>query len=310
MQKQPAVLSALAGLILGTIMFSVKELVVQKVQDKSFFPINSLFSILSLDVDQAAEISSNEVFDVDQGVIEEVISKTDGKLEPGELPSAVDGEEYDCDLCSQDWLFIIATGRSGSTTVLEMMNSLPNVYLSGEHRAIRQLANLPGLTLKINAKYSLTKRKKCLAQQYIREVIGSSEMSSDWILTGFKDIHFDNQRYLDLITELFPCGKFIVNYRNDIVAQQGKYFHRYQTLKEIRKENELLRQWAIRMQDQARLIVLEEFSVERFNDIIRWLGFTDCEYLGLSSANSGGFGDDSNIPMKGACLYKDGAEKS
>ena len=40
-----------------------------------------------------------------------------------------------CNLCEDHrWLFILATGRSGSTSLLEAMNSLPRVRLSGENQ--------------------------------------------------------------------------------------------------------------------------------------------------------------------------------
>jgi len=38
-----------------------------------------------------------------------------------------------CAPCNRRFLFIISTGRSGSTTLLEMMNMLPNVRISGEN---------------------------------------------------------------------------------------------------------------------------------------------------------------------------------
>jgi hypothetical protein len=31
------------------------------------------------------------------------------------------------------WLFILATGRSGSTTILSMLNQVPEISLSGEN---------------------------------------------------------------------------------------------------------------------------------------------------------------------------------
>ena len=38
-----------------------------------------------------------------------------------------------CTPCNQRYLFILATGRSGSTSLLKMFNQLPNVRLSGEN---------------------------------------------------------------------------------------------------------------------------------------------------------------------------------
>ena len=34
--------------------------------------------------------------------------------------------------CDQHWLIIISAGRSGSTTILDMLNAVPFVSLSGE----------------------------------------------------------------------------------------------------------------------------------------------------------------------------------
>ena len=43
-----------------------------------------------------------------------------------------------CDLCREPgaprWVFVIATGRSGSTTALAMLNGVPGFYLAGEDR--------------------------------------------------------------------------------------------------------------------------------------------------------------------------------
>ena len=39
-----------------------------------------------------------------------------------------------CDLCSDQWVFVLATGRSGSTSIWEALNSLPGVSLAGENQ--------------------------------------------------------------------------------------------------------------------------------------------------------------------------------
>jgi hypothetical protein len=33
-----------------------------------------------------------------------------------------------CDLCADQWLFIISTGRSGSTSLMTMLNLVPGMY--------------------------------------------------------------------------------------------------------------------------------------------------------------------------------------
>ena len=40
----------------------------------------------------------------------------------------------DCDLCADNWFFVLgAGGRTGTTTALAMFDSIPGVELSGEH---------------------------------------------------------------------------------------------------------------------------------------------------------------------------------
>lgn len=48
-------------------------------------------------------------------------------------PNAKCFNSPNCAPCNQRFLFIIATGRSGSTTLMKMLNQLPNVRLSGEN---------------------------------------------------------------------------------------------------------------------------------------------------------------------------------
>ena len=49
--------------------------------------------------------------------------------------SAAHAVAESCDLCDRRFVFVIATGRSGSTSVLETINSLPGVHLRGENGA-------------------------------------------------------------------------------------------------------------------------------------------------------------------------------
>lgn len=49
-----------------------------------------------------------------------------------------------CNPCTDyNWIFVIATGRSGSTSLINNLNAIPGVYIGGENRALRVLFNLP-----------------------------------------------------------------------------------------------------------------------------------------------------------------------
>ena len=45
-----------------------------------------------------------------------------------------------CDLCSHQWVFILSTGRAGSTSIMDALNRLPGVYISGENQASLEAA--------------------------------------------------------------------------------------------------------------------------------------------------------------------------
>jgi hypothetical protein len=47
--------------------------------------------------------------------------------------SPFDPQELECNLCEYHYTIILATGRSGSTTLMDMVNQLPNYDIGGEH---------------------------------------------------------------------------------------------------------------------------------------------------------------------------------
>ena len=61
------------------------------------------------------------------------------RTEPLELQLAQPGAET-CDLCAHEWVFILSTGRAGSTSIMEALNALPNVKISGENQASLEAA--------------------------------------------------------------------------------------------------------------------------------------------------------------------------
>jgi hypothetical protein len=42
----------------------------------------------------------------------------------------VGNSEPTCDLCAHDWLFVLSTGRAGSTSIMQAINNLPGVHVS------------------------------------------------------------------------------------------------------------------------------------------------------------------------------------
>ena len=46
-----------------------------------------------------------------------------------------------CDLCADHWVFVFATGRSGSTSIMEALNSLPGVRLASENQGSLEVSS-------------------------------------------------------------------------------------------------------------------------------------------------------------------------
>ena len=113
---------------------------------------------------------------------------------------AAHAEDEGCDLCSQKFLFVLsAGGRTGSTSILEGLNSLPGVSLSGENMGLLQ--DLRTEYDKTNAvknsqskaEYSLPdpqglqEHTLCRQQSTVVRLAGETIASGD-LIYGFKEL--------------------------------------------------------------------------------------------------------------------------
>jgi hypothetical protein len=164
-----------------------------------------------------------------------------------------------CQPCRQRFLFILATGRSASTTLLDMINHLPNVRLAGENNNELYIAsllekNLPiqgfaNLRSKVPARpagawfrHSIPEQSMACAIQKVLHVINPppeevqqqiiSNESSGITLDGYemsqivgaKMIRIQNGDWepleaAEFFKYNFPCAKYIVNTRLNFDSQ-------------------------------------------------------------------------------------------
>lgn len=151
-------------------------------------------------------------------------------------------------------MFVISTGRAGSTSILEGLNALPDVSLSGENFAMLNIAkDMVGRTDELTdiqqhnmassfevRATDLSHQTLCSMQQVFAKLANGSlaDKSSKQIL-GFKELvsipslskwtshsgkpvpHFSawNSDWLDFIDRLFPCSRIVFNMRRDSAAQ-------------------------------------------------------------------------------------------
>ena len=159
-----------------------------------------------------------------------------------------------CSLCAHKWLFVVATGRSGSTSILEGLNALPGVSLSGENYALLTNAQeISGKTMRLSqsggaafeaaADTGMVQDETQCAMQEVFAKIGGGDLRQRDGIFGFKELvslpslrkfingkrpteHFNSwaTSWLDYIDELFPCARIVFNIRRDVTAQARAIF--------------------------------------------------------------------------------------
>ena len=193
----------------------------------------------------------------------------------------------ECNLCQRQFIFIIAEGRSGSTTLLHMVNHLPDVELTGEHYGILKDVNeiFKKLTLQMPHSDNFdsfyhknlnVKRFKCWAQDLIWELadFGTSNQNTTTNMTirGFKEIRYADAEVFKFINDLFPCAKYIFNYRSNAEADKvtsKKMWDRNTSFFLVNTEETL------DLIDDSRkfIFTLEEYSeLEKWNALSKFLG--------------------------------------
>lgn len=218
-----------------------------------------------------------------------------------------------CDLCARSWVFIVSTGRSGSTSLLEALNSLPGVYLSGENRA----ALLPAMEMYIKAKAfanthgAANEHNKLSLNSVLcslQETFLALDPSDTADVRGFKELvvptsiaapviedkdhhaHFaaDRTDWLEFLETLFPCAKIVFNLRADVASQSDSAF--YGELKVPADELSHVNKQVMQMHEarggnRTFLMRLEDFSAAHFTKMAAWLGFPECHFTSLPHAN-------------------------
>lgn len=200
--------------------------------------------------------------------------------------------------CDDAWVFIFALGRSGSTTVLGMLNQVPFVNLSGEND------NLYGDLLHLFDKTLGLRHREHDAAAWWNDPQADrlQEDVCDWManlvrpgqIHGFKEIRYKDA---DKLIRLLPNAKYILNYRNDDQRAKERWF--------TQKANMTAEKHALfskfRAARHVRYLPLESFSVNAFNDLLRWLGIQGCHFIDVLHYNDKGLSTDARNVLRDNC---------
>jgi len=212
------------------------------------------------------------------------------------------------DGCERNWLFQVSTGRSGSTSLMTMLNDLPNVYIAGENdglfeslyalhkSSIRTESRAKGKNGVHNAWWHHpVERSKLerIVRTYVESAIGLKQ-NQNYAWVGFKEIRFRTDDELDYILSLFPCSKVIVNIRRDVVRQHESAFKRSSPISKLKSHNDMLLKWSTKHRNRVFTLALEDFNLDNFNRLAVWLDFPNCHFKQIAHANrNGGYGVDN-----------------
>ena len=227
-----------------------------------------------------------------------------------------------CQPCRDRFLIIVATGRSGSTTLMQMIDSLPNMRISGENlNALRSIrAFLADLTVSLKASNSNShfvawkhnpvpqQSFACLAQQAIKTINppllaeGKQFLLDDNDennIIGFKTIRFleglkpgQEGIVVKFVKDYFPCSRIVVNIRSDEAAQRKSSWYAFNEDARSKITNHtrgLQRVAELFGSQQAMVMDSSEWStnITKLNQLVDWLGFSrECHFRSLVKCNT------------------------
>jgi hypothetical protein len=197
-------------------------------------------------------------------------------------------------------VLICATGRSGSTTMQRIINTIPNSNICGEnfaainsllefYRRIKKSTtdNIPGHTTSFTYDYLIKKNiKPCwynsyninnMVQMIRMTIINMFKDSATTNLWGFKEIRYDsgNINYITDFKEIFPQTKVIIQIRENIKSQcKSGWFKGDKTAgKFLTETNKELINFALSNKEWCYLTSFEKmFDIPNLKNIFTFIG--------------------------------------
>lgn len=192
------------------------------------------------------------------------------------------------------YLFIVAYGRSGSTLLQGILNSIPGYDIHGENQAALHELFRYHATLDAARKRNTRPRELSTASSWygidrydaeravrdMRALVVRTlfRPRPDTRVVGFKEIrwmHRDWEDYLDFLTELFPGARFVINTRShESVARSKWWAEAKDPLAEIKAYEHRLDLMAERLGDACFRVHYDDYvdDVENLAPLYGWLG--------------------------------------
>eukprot|EP00440_Ansanella_granifera_P064255 gb/GFBE01069663.1/.p1 GENE.gb/GFBE01069663.1/~~gb/GFBE01069663.1/.p1 ORF type:complete len:300 (+),score=53.60 gb/GFBE01069663.1/:1-900(+) len=201
-------------------------------------------------------------------------------------------------------VFVVSSGRAGSTSIMHMLNLIPGYDIKGEN--LRMWGSIYKMYAELDSNYRNFESSKLYAWRRSAErnrtemlcglrtmVLAELSPSAGARVVGFKEHRwsFDQDlKDLETLMEVFPCAKVVLNYREDLEQQlisQSRAFGDFD-YHITDAANKALHKFASRHASRSFVLPLEQFSVERFNELLHFLGEDGhCRYITVVHDNDG-----------------------
>jgi len=246
-------------------------------------------------------------------------------------PEVVCKNTANCHPCARKWLFIIAQGRSGSTTMKNMINLLPGVRLNGEmgdvidkmldlYTYVYDHEDLERGSGKMEGPWGhnpYNSQLSCAAQKFIEAMnppVDKETKNKPSDIFGFKEIHVADLKGLKYLYTQFPCSRFVFNIRSEGVAFQKsqQMYLGDETL--YRNSNAIPRLYSImkKLLGEKRVYLMDmaqwKHDSSYFDDLGKWLGFKNCKFPKVLHDNAVVEGkwisDENRFSFDSSCVYQ------
>jgi len=224
-----------------------------------------------------------------------------------------------CDLCTDNWLFVLAAGgRTGSTSALSMFSRVPGFELMGEHNgflrsqmeALEQLKVARDVWIREGAvpawKHSDADMNSiyCNIQDLVRRILfGSSYGKPSPAVLGFKEIRYTDMKMMPFLATVFPCARFVFTLRElplnpDVEQQPWVQYEPFERKAQFVKAVHSI------FSNTTALLPVESLTVEHYNNILQgMLGVRGCRFSHILHDNANGKydADQTEDVIEGEC---------
>jgi len=192
-----------------------------------------------------------------------------------------------------DYLFVMTYGRSGSTLVQGLLNSIPGYLIRGENSAaLNHLHAFHRTLVDESGRGNLVNRRKvthpffgmpdfppAVSLADIRRLVLDTVLrpEPDTRVTGFKEIRWyqeDLAAYVAFLRDVFPGARFVVNTRNQADVLRSKWWAKKDNAAYLAGIEERILGVAADLGDAAYHLRYDEFVADpaSLRGLFDWLG--------------------------------------